>query len=114
VWHTSEHLVESDAASRLTAPGGRVSLDIPDRAVTQRARFTYRSVAARRLREAGPGPVLQFELTARPADAGEDAPPITRFEKPIRLTVDLTGLMDLAALGPHLKTICYNHGTGVD
>lgn len=101
VRHATEQVVRPDTPARLTAPGGRVALDIPAGAVAQRARFEYRSLAARRLASGWTGLALEFELTARPASGGPKAPPLTRFEKPLQLTVDLTGLVDGNALGPY-------------
>jgi hypothetical protein len=79
-----------------------VTVDFPAGAVDQAVRVNYQSLDARALPQGRTDLALQFALTAHPADAA-GAPPITRFQKPLRLTVDLTGLVDVAALGKYQK-----------
>jgi len=85
----------------LVSPSGRVRVEFPAGAVTQPVEATYHSLDVRRLPPGQTGLALQCELTARPANAEASDLPITQFQAPLRLTVDLTGLVDVEAMGQY-------------
>jgi hypothetical protein len=74
----------------VTTPDGRIRLDVPPRALRNPARFsiTPRAVA----QPATSGSVIEFDLSAR--DVVSDTM-LSTFGRPITLTVNLQGLIDL-------------------
>jgi hypothetical protein len=85
-----------------------VTVRFPEGAADQALAVTYRALGVERLSSAGDEVVLQFELNAATAIAGTDekaadgvGAAVTRFEEPLELRVDLTGLAGFRQLAPH-------------
>ena len=87
----------------LISPSGRVRVEFPGGAVPHPIWAIYRLREVHQLPPSQPGLALRFDLTAEVATDENTAPPFTQFEKPVQLTVDMTELVDEAALGEYQR-----------
>ena len=88
----------------LASDDGRVTVRFPEGAAGQDLAVTYRALGVERLTSGGDEVVLQFELNAAEADekaASGVGAEVTRFDEPLELRVDLTGLAGFLQLAPH-------------
>ncbi|HOG48213.1 MAG TPA: SpvB/TcaC N-terminal domain-containing protein, partial [Anaerolineae bacterium] len=83
----------------LRSADGRVRVTFPKGAVQRPVRVQHKPRAAGRLAPGQAGLALEFELNATADDAA--AVPVQRFQKPLHVRVDLSGLVDLNALPAH-------------
>ncbi len=87
----------------LVSRSGRVRVEFPAGAVRDSVRATYRLLEARQVPASQTGLALRLNLTTQVASDEITTPSVTQFEKPVRLTVDMTGLVDEAALGEYQR-----------
>ncbi len=87
----------------LVSPSGRVRVEFPGGAVPHPIWAIYRLREVHQLPPSQPGLALRFDLTGEVATDENTAPPFTQFDKPVQLTVDMTELVDEAALGEYQR-----------
>ena len=87
----------------LVSLSGRVRVEFPAGAVPDPIWVIYHLLEARQVPASQTGLALRLNLTTQVATDEITAPPITEFEKPVQLTVDMTELVDEAALGQYQR-----------
>lgn len=96
VFEPSEVQISAGQGGELHSADARVTVRVPESATGRDVRVEHRPVSAERLQSKGAELALQFELNAFADD--ESGAPMERFDQPLELRVDLTGLVDLLAL----------------